>query len=561
MSLRRPLSPKNVSYLQSIGALNLATGYNYSAPTPPPLPKQSRAREAVPPPSHAPRARLLRPKRRSFAKVFLWILVLIAAWVAVGRLSGSPLDSETEPSDGKSGEVIQKPIEDSESVLRETQVEPSHPLNANVPNQSTNPPALDRPEDSSQLSQHANFERPEYGEWIDGWAVVVLLGLVTALGIAGIFEFRKHRGNGRRKWKPVTVISRLESALPITVPVSNSGPLAPTATIPTRNATKLPPTLRTLPLKPWGDPGSWPTSIPVPVPLDALFLLAGDDARDLDYDRFSPWWLGHFSFRGNTRSENQDAALQFELNGARITLIADGLGGAPHGQRASRIAVLASAKAIYARRDASPSTWTSEGFLSAQSAIERQAERLGIDPSVLGGGLQTTLLIVVATLDEVHYRMIGDGGLIHLHADGTVSELVAAQKGDAANQVGGCLGPVRFGLDEAGVTPWQPGDLVVLGTDGAFDVYRSALDFGAALRNSLAKRRNFSGNLPQLAAETVLAISQWVDEQGEPYSDDNITLAVIGTGKAPDYVTGNGSQAIREGGAPPSTERTTIRVA
>jgi serine/threonine protein phosphatase PrpC len=563
MSLRRALSPDNVNYLLSIGALNLSAGYGKPVHTPPPLPKQSRAREeAAPVPPF--QQRQLRPKSHWFAKFVLWIFVLIAAWIAVGRLSANPSEPAAESSKEKIGGIPDGPQRDSGGEEPEALPETLPSIQGLPSHKSVELPASPHPEDSSRLSPLARFDRSANYKEIYGPPLLILIVLLTGLGVAGFFEFRRHQRSkskqrGKSKAWQSTPVTRLKvPVVPVRVPVA----LAITTRIDSaQRTTTLPASLGSLPQKPWGDPGAWPISIPVPIPIDALSLLAGDDVRDFDYDKFAPWRLGHFSFRGNTRAENQDAVLQFELNGSQVTILADGLGGAPHGQRASRIAVLAAAKAIYARRNTCPSCWTGEGFISAQCAIELQAEKLRIDPAVLGGGLQTTLLIVVATADEVHYRMIGDGGLIHLHADGTVEELVAAQKGDAANHVGGCLGPVRFGLDEAGMTLWQPGDLIVLGTDGAFDVYRSALDFGSAFRNGLAKRKGFSGNLSQLTAETVLAIAQWVDEHGDPYSDDNITLAIIGTGKAPDYVTVRCPETIKEDKAPPSAERTAIRVA
>jgi serine/threonine protein phosphatase PrpC len=564
MSLRRALSPGNVNYLQSIGALHLSERTGHPAKSPPPLPRQTRPREQAPP-APAFRQEQIRPNRSWFVKLVLWILVLIAACIAVGRLSASPAVTTTGSSNGENSEAAPRPQGDSEIIEVEALPDPGKSTQGLPPHRSIGLPASHGPEESSQLSSRAHFDRSarQLLTWERyGPPLLILITVLAALGSAGIFEYRKHRRAKGKKWQRIPVTHRIQPSCPVAIPDSGPDALAiPSLSESARGATALPPSLGSLPRKPWVDPGTWPTSIPVPTPLEALPLLAGDDAREFVYDKYAPWWLGHFSFRGNTRAENQDAALQFELKGSRVTILADGLGGAPHGQRASRIAVLAAAKAIFARRETCPSCWTSEAFISAQSAIELQAEKLRIDPSKFRGGLQTTLLIVVATENEVHYRMIGDGGLIHLHADGTIKELVAAQKGEAANQVGGCLGPVRFGLDEAGKTLWQPGDLIVLGTDGAFDVYRSALDFGGAFRNSLAKRKDFSGNLHQLTAETVLEIAQWVNEQGDPCSDDNITLAVVGTGKAPDYVTGRYPETIEEKEAAPSVERTVIRVA
>ncbi|MEM6914922.1 MAG: protein phosphatase 2C domain-containing protein [Verrucomicrobiota bacterium] len=308
------------------------------------------------------------------------------------------------------------------------------------------------------------------------------------------------------------------------------------------------PFLPKLDLSNWVNPGEWNPALPVPNPQTYLHVFAGTENAFLLGDvTTGPWSAGVFSYEGNSRAENQDVALSFSLpSGEQVFVLADGLGGVPHGRRASRIAVVAAARSLVAsslqQNDSSPKQWLHPAIVEAQRAIRTQSELMKIDPNNPRSGLQTTLIIAVTTPETVYYQMLGDGGFFLINNDGEIHELARPQKGEASNQVGGCLGPNPQGRPIAGEWDRTPGDVVFFGTDGAFDVYADRNDFVNAARFELAKVSD--GDLDKFISHLVIEIAGW----GPGYTDDNITLAAIGTGNAPAFVTQSPQAAIEEQG-------------
>jgi serine/threonine protein phosphatase PrpC len=240
------------------------------------------------------------------------------------------------------------------------------------------------------------------------------------------------------------------------------------------------------------------------------------------------WGAGVASIMGNVRRENQDAAIAFEIGSTAVLIVADGLGGLPHGKDAARLAVGAAslsaveALAMSPAAHPHPELVAEHALLESAAAICRRAMASGWAEQ--RDGFRTTIIAVVATPATYGYAYLGDGGGIVVRDAGTVEAFLIPQKADGiANVVAGSLGPILQGTPAVGRLPRRGGDSLLIGTDGVFD--RVQNDFASSVVHLLASHR---GDAQAVAS---LVVSEFASaKEGSMFvCDDNLSLAILCT--------------------------------
>lgn len=224
---------------------------------------------------------------------------------------------------------------------------------------------------------------------------------------------------------------------------------------------------------------------------------------------------------GCARSSNEDYyALEPELG---LFVVADGMGGAQAGERASRIAV---ETIVHCVREAAPAR-TPEGLIYAiHSANQRILQQALENPDFQGMG--TTVVAVLVDLPAAHVASVGDSRLYLLRA-GNLRRITSDQTW--VNEIGRGLGlteeqihahPFRNVLTMAvGVRDrleihshelnLEPGDRLLLSSDGLHGVLEE---------DSLARVLAAADTLEEQAA-TFMRLAR---EKGGP---DNITAVLL----------------------------------
>ena len=191
---------------------------------------------------------------------------------------------------------------------------------------------------------------------------------------------------------------------------------------------------------------------------------------------------------GLVRKENQDAfaVCQHEESGHTLCVVCDGMGGAAGGRLASRIAVdtfmLEMQKVL--RQDMTP-----EQLREASSyavTLANRAIRDAAEASVDCRGMGTTLVSAVSYDGGAVISNVGDSRAYHITADGIhrvtkdhslVERMV--DRGDIAaeearrhpnrNLITRALGPDMSALSDEYICPMEPGDFLLLCSDGLVD--------------------------------------------------------------------------------------------
>ena len=278
-------------------------------------------------------------------------------------------------------------------------------------------------------------------------------------------------------------------------------------------------------------------SIPAPMEQTAELICAAEKA---DWVRFKPtiqngrWKIGISTHKGNCRSENQDYALGFQIRGMDVVVIADGCGGMPHGQMASYLACLSAAVSLMHtygtrrwRRAQKPQHAIAKAFDDAVHRLATEADKLNV--STLSDGLRTTLIVMLASPEELSYGFIGDGGGCVVREEGRNEHFLLPQRENhaALNILAASLGPAMQGQPVIGSMEKSPGDLVVAGTDGVFDRVNEEFPQDI-LRGCLL----FDGYLQAVAENVLDELAFFKDGLGY-ICDDNMTLAILGGGEVP----------------------------
>lgn len=243
----------------------------------------------------------------------------------------------------------------------------------------------------------------------------------------------------------------------------------------------------------------WPTrrsesasvlGLTAPPPLPIMTTAAASDPKDGVVQMFMesfrggipsgdqpPWRSAVASNRGHVRRVNEDFGVCFRSAGCDVVVLADGCGGIPHGFAASRISVLEVARTLRSALVSDPpsnqegaETLVASMFGTASGRLASIAPRYrSLDSQDV---LQTTLLIAVTAPWGITLGYLGDGGawLVRTSSAEVISvmEPMKAQ-GEALNVLAGAVGPVQLGQPVVRTVDRQPGDLLLLGTDGVFD--------------------------------------------------------------------------------------------
>ncbi len=240
------------------------------------------------------------------------------------------------------------------------------------------------------------------------------------------------------------------------------------------------------------------------------------------------WGAGVASITGPVRKENQDAAIVFEVEATTVLIVADGLGGLPHGQEAARLAVGAAALSAAEVLGGSPGPTAHPELVAEQALLEsaaalcRQARSSGWTET--RDGFRSTLICVVATPTTYGFCYLGDGGGIVVRQTGAIDAFLVPQKADGiANVVAGSLGPVIHGTPVVGKLPRQGGDNLFIGTDGVFD--RVPDGFAASVVRLLGSH---DGDAQAVAS---LVVSDFASaKDGSLFvCDDNMSIAILCT--------------------------------
>jgi len=191
---------------------------------------------------------------------------------------------------------------------------------------------------------------------------------------------------------------------------------------------------------------------------------------------------------GLVRKENQDACAvcQHEESGHTLCVVCDGMGGAAGGKLASRIAVdtfMTEMRKVL-RRDMTP-----EQLREASSyavVLANRAIRDAAEASVDCRGMGTTLVSAVSYDGGAVLSNVGDSRAYHITADGIqrvtkdhslVESMV--DRGDITaeearhhpnrNLITRALGPDMSALSDEYIYPLEPGDFLLLCSDGLVD--------------------------------------------------------------------------------------------
>lgn len=191
---------------------------------------------------------------------------------------------------------------------------------------------------------------------------------------------------------------------------------------------------------------------------------------------------------GLVRKENQDdyAVCQHEATGHTVCVVCDGMGGAAGGQVASHLAVTTFVEELcrLLTRDMTPEQLreASSYAVSLANKAVREAARASTDCRSMG----TTLVAAVSYDGGVVVSNVGDSRAYHITPDGItrvtkdhslVESMVdrgditaeEARRHPNRNLITRALGPDISALCDGYICPMEPGDFLLLCSDGLVD--------------------------------------------------------------------------------------------
>lgn len=191
---------------------------------------------------------------------------------------------------------------------------------------------------------------------------------------------------------------------------------------------------------------------------------------------------------GLVRKENQDACAvcQHEESGHTLCVVCDGMGGAAGGKLASRIAVdtfMAEMQKVL-RRGMTPEQLREVSSYAV--ALANRAIRDAAEASVDCRGMGTTLVSAVSCDGGAVISNVGDSRAYHITADGIhrvtkdhslVERMVdrgditaeEARRHPNRNLITRALGPDMSALSDEYICPMEPGEFLLLCSDGLVD--------------------------------------------------------------------------------------------
>lgn len=232
--------------------------------------------------------------------------------------------------------------------------------------------------------------------------------------------------------------------------------------------------------------------------------------------------------RGRLRPVNEDCVFASATDG--LLIVADGMGGHAGGEVASGIAVRVAARVL---KDGLPQAPAALPVLARQILTEacRRAdaairEREAADPALAGMG--TTIVIAACRGSQVAVAHAGDSRAYLLHAGqlrrltedhslvrrlvetGAISES-AARHHNLRNVITRCLGGQEYIDPDVRLVNWEPGDLLLLCTDGLTGMLEDA---------------EIEGLLRDCGADLAQCGQRLIDLANERGGMDNITVAL-----------------------------------
>jgi protein phosphatase len=227
------------------------------------------------------------------------------------------------------------------------------------------------------------------------------------------------------------------------------------------------------------------------------------------------------SVTGPVRTRNEDRVLLATVCEIELLLVADGMGGHPRGDDAADIAstfaLLALDRRLNELRDPTPQAVRAV-LLETVWHVGGELARASPDPD----SLRTTLIVVAVLKNAIVAAWIGDGAVSVARRDGTVIELLVPHRepsGLLNHVLHASLGPVVEGSPRWCIAMRQPGDLLIVATDGLADT-RPA-DMVIQLRAAF--------NMPHREQALRDLIARWAIEartDGEFLRTDNLTVAM-----------------------------------
>jgi serine/threonine protein phosphatase PrpC len=231
---------------------------------------------------------------------------------------------------------------------------------------------------------------------------------------------------------------------------------------------------------------------------------------------------GQLSVVGPVRKCNEDCCLMFTLPDDRLVLLsADGMGGMGDGHLASRIATLAALGAICEAGDDQEDSLVllQHGFLQAGQMLKH-----AVNSGRMIQEAGTTLIATIIEKDRYITGWMGDGGAWLMRRHGEIVPLMNVHKASSTvlDVYLAADNPEDWG-PEFIVEPREPGDVVLLGSDGVMDraepsdilgwlaktVSTQGLGMSEALRvliDNFATLRNPAGSLVADDNMTLLAV-------------------------------------------------------
>lgn len=239
--------------------------------------------------------------------------------------------------------------------------------------------------------------------------------------------------------------------------------------------------------------------------------------------------LAACSVTGMVRTSNQDRVRVAQVGAASVIVMADGMGGLPHGGEAAECASVFAMKELKRKLPIAMEAGIEGVRTLLLAATWATATQMACDARRRGwaesNGFRSTLIVVVAL--DTHYlaAYLGDGGVFIERADGELVELLDAHKSpDTPNLLDASLGPATEGRPSWVIALRQAGDVLAVATDGIADVYGAVL--AAYLRKCLQEA---DGNARRATKRFVDELAAECDDEGRPALRDNLTLAVAVT--------------------------------
>lgn len=241
--------------------------------------------------------------------------------------------------------------------------------------------------------------------------------------------------------------------------------------------------------------------------------------------------LGAHSSVGNTRESNQDRVRAELIDGLDVIVMADGLGGLPHGGEAAEAATAFALRHLQAGLSQAGvasfegvRTLLLSTIWATASALAREATTRGW--TSFDDGFRTTLILVVVMPGWHVAAWIGDGGVFVVREHGDIVSVLEPHKAAATpDLLDASLGPNSDGRPSWAVTPRLPGDVLVVATDGVADVFDATSV--PTLRDHLA---HAEGDTVRAAEALVAEHAARRDGAGSFSITDNLTVAIATTG-------------------------------